>query len=131
MKTILIMEDQTELASFWREVLEEANYRVLHASNMEEATALLSVEEIDVVITDMLIREENNTLAPSGGLSLMTHINLHVPNRPKIIAVSGAHPDLHVLQHARVIGAKRTLIKPFTPEELLDAVSEVEDDVGA
>ena len=125
MKTVLILEDQHELASYWREFIEEAGYRVVHALNMGDATSFLNVNSIDIIVTDMLIRDEEAELQPSGGLTLLSHINLHVDNPPKIIAVSGAHPDLHVLKHAKSMGADRCIGKPFTPAELLSIISEL------
>ena len=125
MKTVLIMEDQLELVGYWREALENAGYRVRHARRMEEASSFLEVDEIDLVVTDMLIRDEDNELVSSGGLTLLGYLNLNIRISPKIIAVSGAHPDLHVLQHAKSLGADRCIGKPFTPEELLTNVSEL------
>ena len=125
MKTVLIMEDQLELASYWREFLEEAGYRVVHAPQMQDATSFLYVDEIDVIVTDMLIRDEDKELQASGGLTLLSHINLHVENKPKIIAVSGAHPDLHVLKHAASMGADHCICKPFTSDELLSVISDL------
>lgn len=126
MKTVMIMEDQLELASYWREILEDAGYGVLHARNIDDAASFLAVDEIDVVVTDILIRDNDQELKASGGLSLLAHINLHVEKkRPKIIAVSGSHPDLHVLQHAQSMGADVCLLKPFSAEQLLAAVSEL------
>ena len=125
MKTVLILEDQLELAGYWRQTLEDAGYRVRHARNTEDAITFLSVDPIDVVVTDMLIRDEDNKLIPSGGLSLLGHLNINVKQPPKIIAVSGAHPDLHVLKHAEALGADRCVGKPFTATKLLSIVSEL------
>ena len=41
--TVLIMEDQTELASYWREALESAGYVVVHAVDYAEAVSLLEI----------------------------------------------------------------------------------------
>ena len=125
MKTVLIMEDQHELASYWRESLEEAGYRVLHAINMKDAASFLDDDEIDVVVTDMLIHNEDKEIQPTGGLTLLGHINLHVEKPPKIIAISGAHPDLHVLKHAESMGADFCIYKPFTPDELISVISDL------
>ena len=125
MKTILILEDQLELASYWREAIEEAGYRVVHAPKMEDATSFLSVNHIDIIVTDMLIRNEDDELQPTGGLTLLSHINLSGEKPPKIIAVSGAHPALHVLKHAQSMGADRCIAKPFAPAELISVISEL------
>ena len=119
------MEDQPELASYWRETLEDAGYIVLHAADFEEASSLLESREVQVVVSDMLIRDGNNNTSKSGGLTLLSHISLNVDPAPKMIAVSGAHPDLHILRHAELFNAAASIIKPFTAEELLDTVKRV------
>ena len=98
MKTVLIMEDQPELASYWREALETAGYNVIHAIDFEEAASCLEMRQVQVVVSDMLIRDEHDNTSKTGGLTLLSHICLNVKPMPKIIAVSGAHPDLHILR---------------------------------
>ena len=122
MKTILIMEDQPELASHWREHLEDAGFNVVHASNFAEAVSVLETRDVDVVISDMLIHDDDDRPSKTGGLSLLSHLVLHVKPIPKTIAVSGAHPQLNILRHAELLKANECIVKPFTAEELVNIV---------
>ena len=125
MITILIMEDQAELAAYWREDLEEAGYNVLHVSNFEEAVAVLEIRDVNVVVSDMLIRDDDNRPSKTGGLSLLSHLRLHSDPQPKTIAVSGAHPQLNILRHAELLQADACIVKPFTSQELVEKVKEL------
>ena len=125
MKTVLIMEDQAELASYWREHLENAGYNVIHASDFEEAVELLKTREVQVVVSDMLIRDDDDRPSSTGGLSLLSHLRLHVNPSPKMIAVSGAHPQLNILRHAELLHADACIVKPFSAEQLVETVEEL------
>ena len=125
MNTVLIMEDESQLASYWREALEAAGYIVIHASDFAEAVAVLETRDVDVVVSDMLIRDEDDRPSSTGGLSLMTHLRLHVRPVPKIVAVSGAHPDLHILRHAELLHAAACIVKPFSAEELIETIGDL------
>ncbi|MFO0790341.1 MAG: hypothetical protein U0805_12880 [Pirellulales bacterium] len=45
--------------------------------------------------------------------------------RPKIIAVSGGDTKLHLLKHAEILRADRTLRKPVSAEELVQVTEEL------
>ena len=119
------MEDEPQLAAYWREALEATGYIVVHANNYEEAVSILEKSEVQVVVSDMLIRDEDDRPSSTGGLSLMTYLRLHVRPVPKIVAVSGAHPDLHILRHAEVLHAAACIVKPFSAEELVGTISDL------
>ena len=125
MKTVLIMEDQPELASYWREHLEIAGYNVIHATDFEEAVTLLETHETHVVVSDMLIRDDDDRPSKTGGLSLLSHLRLKVKPNPKVVAVSGAHPQLNILRHAELLQADACIVKPFTAEELVETVEKL------
>lgn len=127
MKTILILEDDLDLATHWQEHLEDAGHCAIHASDFAAATSVLDTKEVHLVISDMLIRVGGEVIKRDGGISLMSHINLHVRPRPWVIAVSGAHPDLNVLGHAKVMKAVKTFSKPVDVSELVGAVAELID----
>ena len=117
------MEDQVELASHWREHLETAGHNVIHAKDFAGAVELLESQEVHVVVSDMLIRDDNNMPSKTGGLSLLSHMRLHCDPSPKTIAVSGAHPQLHIMRHAELLDADAGIVKPFTAEELVYTVN--------
>jgi YesN/AraC family two-component response regulator len=86
----------------------------MEAANGRVGLELYRQRQADFVITDILMPELN-------GLDMLlelTHEFLHA----KVIAISGAGGEQNVLDVAKLLGARRTLQKPFSMPRLLDAV---------
>jgi CheY-like chemotaxis protein len=123
---ILLLEDDRELAAYWKSALEERGYYVAHESNVDSAIlALKFAKPFDLVITDILIRDADDRVGTKGGFTLLTHVSLNMREKPKMIAISGANASLNVLRHAELLRADRTLTKPITAEEMVAAAGEL------
>ena len=119
MPGVLIVEDDQALRDMLREALEKRKYTVITASNGREAMAKFRPTVIDLVITDLLMPEED-------GLSVIMNIK-QVKPATKIIAISGggkAGPGSY-LHIALKLGADHVFSKPFLPSELLQKVREM------
>lgn len=129
MKKILILEDDFDLAMHWKMHLEESNYVVIHTATFEEAKEALHHQDVDVIISDILIREgeSEDKFSSSGGLSLLSFANLYqrFNKKPKFIAISGSLIGENVLKHATALNADRTIIKPVALEVLTMTVEEL------
>ncbi|MBB3210480.1 DNA-binding response OmpR family regulator [Rhodopirellula rubra] len=122
-KSILLLEDDVRVAEHWKRLLEEAGYRVYHETDADAAIKLVDEESINLVITDILIRENETKFKPRGGLSLLAHVSINVRPRPKTIAVTGASPSLNIEGHVHIFNAARTLNKPISDAILLAEVA--------
>ena len=113
--TILFIDDDDTLRMLCQTALEGAGYRVLTADNGPHGLHLLERQEVDVILVDILMPDLD-------GLDL---IPLLRKTRPaiKIIAISGGSGEWDYLDTAKGLGAHATLKKPFSLQELLDAVS--------
>ena len=126
MKTILIMEDDLEVAQEWRQALEEEGFRTLHACSATEAILMMQELKVDMVITDVFVRV-NGVPIPDGGLRLIGAIKQtgfeNVSKTIPVIAVTGKPIDFShapsVLGISQVLGADRTLYKPITRDQLI------------
>jgi ActR/RegA family two-component response regulator len=125
MKRILMLEDDWELAADWRTALESRGYCVTHEAVVDNAIEALRTATFDLVITDILIRDSDNKIGSKGGLSLLSFISLEMKVKPKTLAVSGAAPQVKVLDHATLLKADRTLNKPATADEVVALVEEL------
>jgi two-component system response regulator (stage 0 sporulation protein F) len=67
-----------------------------------------------LIITDIAMPELN-------GLDLILELTRHFL-RAKVIAISGLEGEKHVLDVAKLLGARQTFPKPFSMPQLLDAV---------
>lgn len=116
MASILIIDDEPEIRALLRTVLESAGHRVTEASNGREGIALYRQQPADLVITDIHMPELN-------GLDLILEL-IHEFINVKVIAMSGAQgEDTSALNVAKLLGARRTLQKPFSLETFRAAVA--------
>ncbi len=123
MKRILIMEDDERLSSEWRAVLEEHGFQVTCENSVEGAIDALEESRFDVVITDLLLRDENAKLRARGGLSLISHIRLRwLKDRPILIGVTGSDESLNMKRHAEALRVDRALSKPVSGQEVANEV---------
>ena len=119
MLRILIFEDDPQIRGFLREALSQAGYEVLEATNGSEGWRLYIQEPVDLVITDILMPEQE-------GLETIRQLQSH--SHPlHIIAISGGMKNLgiNVLEMASKLGAHKTLEKPIELSTLVQAVKEL------
>ena len=136
MATILLMEDDLFLAHVWESNLTMVGHKVVVKTNAKVALDYLLTHPIDVLITDMYVREGPN-LSTEGGTTLLGRLQYwRLARNPspawmpklRILAVSGAGVipgGFDVLRHARELGAHAVLRKPILVEALLAAVDEL------
>ena len=112
--TILIIEDEESTRVLLRSMLEAAGHEVREASNGRIGLALYRDRPPDLVITDIRMPEMS-------GLDMILELTREFLNA-KVIAISGEQGEEHVLGVAKLLGARQTLHKPFSMEQLLNAV---------
>ena len=115
MATILFIDDDEPLRVLCQTALEGAGYRVLTAESGPHGLRLLQHQEVDLALVDIFMPNMD-------GLEV---IQLLHKTRPayKIIAMSDSSWEWDYLETAKHLGANDTLKKPFSLQELLDAVS--------
>lgn len=114
-KRILVVDDDEGVRELLREVLLEAGYQVTVASQGREMLAELRHEHFDLVITDILMPEQD-------GLESIGMLRHEFP-RQRVVALSGAAGVL--LEVASRMGASQVLTKPVRPVLLLETVAQV------
>lgn len=112
--TILIIEDEEPTRLLLRTMLEAAGHEVREASNGRIGLALYRDRPPDLVITDIRMPEMS-------GLDMILELTREFLNA-KVIAISGEQGEEQVLGVAKLLGARQTLHKPFSVEQLLNAV---------
>jgi DNA-binding response OmpR family regulator len=121
MATILIIEDDTDLRNFLTRLLERENHYILNAGNGLEAITILNSVKPDLVITDIIMSEQD-------GIGTINMLRKKHPEI-KIIAISGGGRILGAdyLEIARKLGAHYVFSKPFDNKELVVKVKELLD----
>lgn len=118
MARILLIDDDELLRDVLAKSLHHAGHTVIQASDGQQGVDLFHATEIDIVITDLVMPVQE-------GVETIIKLRRENPNLP-IIAISGGVTNSRTyLDMAGKLGAKRILAKPFTPKELLQAISEV------
>ena len=117
-KTILVADDESHILSVVSLKLRNAGFRVLTASDGQEALDLALQERPDLLITDYHMPQLS-------GLELCQRLKQEPTTRsmPAIMLTArGYHLEPHDTQQS---GIKKMLSKPFSPRHLLATVNEV------
>jgi len=117
---ILVVDDESEIRALVSRILKQAGYDVIEAADGKEGTRLFRENLPELLITDIIMPEKE-------GIETIMELRRDFPN-VKIIAISGGGKALArdtCLRFAKGLGASRALAKPFSRQELLDAVQEV------
>lgn len=115
MARLLVVDDDEAFLVVLKTILERANHEVFAASDGDQALEAYAGKGIDVVVTDLQMRNVH-------GLELISVLRDSEP-RPGIIAISGTGEDQLDMAHA--LGADMTMSKPITAEQLVEAVASV------
>jgi DNA-binding NtrC family response regulator len=110
---VVAIDDNPATLEVVARVLAPHGYAVRTAAGLAEAMALLAREPADVVITDLRMPGED-------GLAVVRTVREQFPDT-EIMMLTG-YPSVEGAVHAMRDGAAEYLAKPFTAEELVDAV---------
>jgi DNA-binding response OmpR family regulator len=110
--SVLLVEDDPDVRSMLRLLLEDENYRVLEAGDAERALERLDAERPDLLLVDL-------KLPGMSGLDLLRTVR--TANPVPIIVVTAQVDTIDVVA-ALELGADDYITKPFVPRELLARV---------
>jgi two-component system, cell cycle response regulator CpdR len=119
MPGILIVEDEKELKEILKISLLKHRFTVLEAENGKEAIAHFKPSVTDLVITDLIMPEED-------GLKVIMELRQIKPSI-KIIAISGGGKigPGNYLNMAKALGADAIFSKPFPINEIISKIEEL------
>jgi len=121
MPGILIVEDDNDLRTMLKVSLSRRRFTVLEAENGKEALTHFKPSVTDLVITDLIMPDED-------GLKVIMRIRELKPSI-KIIAISGggkAGPGSY-LNLAKALGADAIYSKPFSVNDMIFKIEELMD----
>jgi CheY-like chemotaxis protein len=118
MASILIIDDEPQIRSMLRLMLERVGYEITEAPDGIEGIRRYRENPADLIITDLIMPNKD-------GIGMIIDLKKEFP-KVKIIAMSGGgvnRPEGY-LDGAKKLGATRTLTKPIDRDEMLKAVKE-------
>ncbi len=119
MTAVLVVDDDAQLRHVVVTELEKRGYDVLSASSPDEAKGFLTTADVDVLLTDLRLE------AAEDGIDLLTTVRDH-GLEARTILMSG-YATARDYQAAIELGAVRVLCKPFTVDELVQAIEHAVD----
>jgi CheY-like chemotaxis protein len=117
MASVLVVDDEPAIRELLRLILERDGHAVTEAANGRKAMRALREAAVDLVITDIIMPEQE-------GMETISEIRRLWPDI-KIIAMSGGGRRLSMdfLPMAERLGADLTIEKPFSPAAIATAVT--------
>ena len=111
---ILVIDDDPDILTMIRVMLEYHDYRVITSENEEETFAILNKEPVNMVIMDML-------LSGKDGTDICRRIKSN-PNHSSLpVMMFSAHPNAR--EACLAAGANEFIAKPFEMQEMLKKVA--------
>ena len=114
-KTFLVVDDSASIRQLITFAVQDAGYDVLLAENGKDALAKLSGTKVDMVITDL-------NMPDMDGIELITQLR-GMPDYkfvPIVMLTSEAQEGKK--KEGKAAGASGWIVKPFSPEQLLNVV---------
>jgi DNA-binding NtrC family response regulator len=119
MERILVIDDEQQIRSMLRLMLERDGYEVVEAPDGIEGIKAYRQKPADLIITDLIMPNKD-------GIGMIIELQKEFPD-VKIIAMSGGglnKPEGY-LKGATKLGAACTLTKPIDREKMLRAVKNI------
>jgi two-component system response regulator HydG len=117
--TVLIVDDDHDMAAATSDILRDAGYRALTAHSGHEALAVVEKESPDVLITDL-------RMAGMSGHTLQAELKRVAPGLPVIVIT--AFGSIQTAVESMKLGAFDYITKPFSNGELLMIVARALED---
>ena len=119
MGRVLVIDDEPQIRSMLRMMLERAGHEVEEAPDGIEGIRIYRNNPVDLIISDLIMPNKD-------GIGMIIELKKEFPD-VKIIAMSGGglnKPEGY-LEGAKKLGAQQTLTKPIDRDELLRTVSDI------
>lgn len=113
---ILYIEDDVDLLKHTKDVLVDFVNEIYAVKTSLEAMNILLNKKVDVIICDILLKDEN-------GIDFLKHIKNKNINIPTILTT--AHTDTQYLLDAIKLKVENYIIKPVNIKELLDSLHDI------
>lgn len=128
--SVLIFEDDMELALDWKSELEKKGIAAEHFWNLGNAMARCNEKKFDVIISDIFIKDPMGNLKAEAGVTFVSRLRYGLKGAPEwgktvpVIAVTGSLISFgfDVLQLAKINGETIGMRKPFKVSELVKKV---------
>ena len=117
-KTILIVDDSASLRQVVSIALKGAGYDVIEAGDGKDGISKLDGRKINLIVSDV-------NMPNMDGISMVKQIK-QMPNYKFTLDITPTTENQQsTMQQGKEAGVKAWMVKPFKPEQMLDAVSKL------
>jgi DNA-binding response OmpR family regulator len=113
-RNILVVDDDHEIVTAVRAVMESKGYRVMTASDGNAGLALAEREQPDLVIVDMMMPKKS-------GFLVLERLKSRKKESPRVIMITANEGGRH-RAYAEMLGVDDYIRKPFAMDRLIEAV---------
>ncbi len=117
-KTIMIVDDSASMRQVVGIALKGAGYDVLEGRDGQDALAKLTGQKVHLIISDV-------NMPNMDGIAFVSAVKLLPAYRFTPVIMLTTETDIDKKNASRAAGAKAWVVKPFKPEQLLDAVQKL------
>ena len=114
-KTVLVVDDYEEIRVITRQALESFGYRVLEASDGEEAVQVAQAEPPDLILMDL-------SMPAMDGFAAIHQLRKLLGLRDVPVIAVSAHSSPEIRRDALTLGCRDFITKPVHIERLKSAV---------
>lgn len=118
MARILVIDDDDMLRKVLVRALTQAGHSVVEAADGAQGMHAFHSADVDLVITDLVMPVQE-------GVETILALRRERPDLPVIAMSGGVSNAMLYLDIASKVGANKVLPKPFTSQQLADAIAEV------
>ena len=113
-KTVLLVDDDADILSAMRTMIERKGYRVVTASDGNMGPAVAERESPALVVVDMMMPRKS-------GFLVLEMLKSRGPGGPRVIMITGNEGSRHKA-YAEALGVDDYIRKPFDMERLIASV---------
>jgi len=113
-KVILVIDDDENIQIAVQDILESAGYSVRICGDGKEGFRAIEKRDFDLALCDIVMSDMD-------GMEFLRRLKKAGHDMPVII-MSGNQVGIKFVNSAQLLGARTTLVKPFSETELLQAV---------
>lgn len=117
-KTIMVIDDSASIRQVMNLTLKKAGYEVIEACDGQDALGKLQGQKINLMICDV-------NMPNMDGISFLKNVKTSASYRFTPVIMLTTESQEGKKQEGKTAGAKAWVVKPFKPEQMLEAISKL------
>lgn len=117
-KTVMIVDDSASIRQVVNLTLRKVGYNVIEATDGEDALRKLVGAKVNLVVCDV-------NMPNMDGITFLKSLKSSVAHRFTPVIMLTTESQEAKKQDARQAGARAWVVKPFKPEQMLEAISKL------